>query len=666
MKTVDSKQDYLRLIEEINKHFRAYFVEAKPLISDYEYDQLIKQLEAIEKSHPEWIVPHSPTQRVGEIASAGFKQVVHTVPMLSLANTYSKAELFDFVKRVKKWSGLEEILFCAELKMDGVAVTARYEKGFFTQALTRGDGKKGEDITANLKTISSLPLQLNLANPPDILEIRGEVYMPHAAFHKANEKKEEAGEEPWANPRNAAAGSLKLLDPREVKERRLALVFYGVALDSSNSIQSQYASHQFLEEVGLPCFAPRHRLKTTDIDPIMDFAERISQERHKLGFDIDGVVVKVDDFSLREELGTTGKSPRWAVAYKFAPEQAITKIYDITVQVGRTGVLTPVAELDPVLLAGSTISRATLHNQEEIERKDIRIGDTVVIEKGGDVIPKVVEVDLSKRPSHSKSWKMPTHCPVCGTAVIHEEGEVAVRCPNRNCGDQVLRRIAFFASKDAMDIEHMGPKVVEQLIEKGFVHSIADIYALKEGQLFQLEGFKEKSVHNLLKSIDVSRTTTLPRFILSLGIKYVGEGIAEALALAAGDIETLSHMTYEELLHIEGVGEKVAQSVIDYFAETENRQEVERLLQLGIKIEKPEIKTGHAFFGKTFVLTGTLKNYSRSAAEELIKERGGKIGNSITKKTDFLLLGEEPGSKLEKAQKLGVRILTEEEFTKLL
>jgi len=663
---VYTHKEYLDLIEEIRKHDRAYFVEARPVISDYEYDQLVKKLEGIEKEHPEWITPTSPTQRVGEMATAKFKQVSHEVPMLSLANTYSEEEMGDFVKRIRKWTSQTDIEFCAELKMDGVAVSVRYEKGIYARALTRGDGKKGEDITANLKTLSSVPLTLDLKNPPDILEIRGEVFMPHKSFRSANQKKEEAGEEPWANPRNAAAGSLKLLDPKEVKARKLAIVFYGVAQESSHKIQSQFACHQFLQDVGLPTFASHHRMKTTKMEEIFTFSKKIEKERHQLDFDIDGVVVKVDDFSLREDLGTTGKSPRWAVAYKFAPEQATTKIRDIVVQVGRTGVLTPVAELEPVFLAGSTISRATLHNQEEIERKDIRVGDTVIIEKGGDVIPKVVQVDVKTRPLGTKPYKMPTTCPICASPVVHYEEEVAIRCPNPQCGEQVLRRITFFASKNAMDIEHMGPKVVQQLVEKGLVKSIADIYALNEEEISLLDGFKEKSIQNLLQSIEASRKTTLPRLIAGLCIKYVGEGVAELLAKHAGDMDNLAHMTYDELLQIEGIGEKVAESIVEYFQNPENLKEIQRLFHLGVKPEKIKTQKGHPFYGKTFVLTGSLEKYSRSEAASLIKERGGKVASSVSKKTDYVLAGEEPGSKYEKAKELNVPILSEEEFVTLL
>lgn len=661
-----SKKDYEVLIAEIEKHDRAYYTKARPLISDYDYDHLLKELEEIEKEHPEWITPASPSQRVSETLTAGFKQVAHSTPMLSLSNTYSEEELEDFVKRIEKWTGEADVDFCAELKMDGVAVSVRYEKGLYARALTRGDGKKGDDITNNLKTLRSVPLRLNLKNPPDVIEFRAEAFMPHKAFRTANQKKEEAGQEPWANPRNACAGSLKLLDPKEVSRRNLSLIFYGISEDTSHGIDSQFACHAFLRKIGLPSFSEKHTLKTSKIEKILTFADSIEEERQHLGFDIDGIVIKVDNFPLRADLGVTGKSPRWAVAYKFAPEQATTKIHQITVQVGRTGVLTPVAELEPVFLAGSTISRATLHNQEEIERKDIRVGDTVVIEKGGDVIPKVVKVDVKKRPKDSKPWKMPSKCPICSSPVVHEEGEVAVRCPNRECGDQVLRRIAYFASKDAMDIEHMGPKVVEQLVEKGLVKSIADIYALNEEELSLLDGFKEKSVENLLKSIDASRDTTLPRLILSLGIKYVGEGIAELLAKHAEDIDTLATLTEEELIEIEGVGEKVAESVVEYFDNPEHLKEIHRLFHLGVKPKKVKTQKGHPFFGKTFVLTGSLEDYSRSEAAALIKERGGKVSGSVSKKTDFVVAGEEPGSKYTKAKELSVTILTEDEFAKLL
>jgi DNA ligase (NAD+) len=661
-----TKQNYHQLIKEIEQHDRHYFEQAKPLISDYAYDQLVKKLEAIEKEHPEWILPDSPTQRIGEALTKGFKQVAHSVPMISLANTYSRSELEEFLKRVNKLLEGKKVSFCVELKMDGIALSVRYEKGHYMRALTRGDGKKGDDVTANVKTIHALPLKLHGA--PDLLEVRGEVFMPLKVFQELNQSQEEAGEEPWANPRNAAAGSLKLLDPKEVALRKLSVVFYGIAEDAERGVETQFEVHRFLSKLGLPTFDTAHRGLCHTIDEILKFADQIEKERHRLPFEIDGIVIKVNELRYHPMLGSTGKSPRFAVAYKFAPEQATTQIHAITVQVGRTGVLTPVAELKPVSLAGSMISRATLHNQEEVERKDIRIGDFVLIEKGGDVIPKVVHVDLKRRHAGSHPWKMPKKCPICGTPVVHSEGEVAVRCPNPDCQEQRIRRITFFASKDAMDIGHLGERVVEQLVEKGFVRDLSDIYRLTEKELEQLDGFKEKSIDNLLQSIDASRQVSLERLILALGIKHVGEITAELLAKRAGDIATFTKISREELEGIEGVGAKTAEAVVDYFKDPQHLKEIERLLEYGVKPRsiKRSVHQEHPFYGKIFVLTGTLHDYTRTQASQLIKERGGKVTNSVSKNTDYLLAGEDPGSKLEKAHALQVTILSESHFKKLV
>ncbi|MBS0619929.1 MAG: NAD-dependent DNA ligase LigA [Verrucomicrobia bacterium] len=662
---MSTKEAYRKLIAEIRRHDRHY-AEAKPVISDYAYDQLVKQLQEIERDHPDWVSASSPSQRLWETVSKGFRQMEHAVPMLSLANTYSREEVEDFVQRVHKLLGREEVVFCAELKMDGVAVTVLYEKGILVQALTRGDGRKGDDITANLRTIRSIPLEIDMRGT---LEVRGEVFMPHKKFQELNEEKEAAGEELWANPRNAAAGSLKLLDPKEVARRGLQATFYGFADEIHPPVPTQFQCHEYLHEIGLPCFAAAFRKRCCDVDEILKFADAIEEKRHHLPFDIDGIVIKVDLLKYHDQMGTTGKSPRWAVAYKFAPEQALTRIADITVQVGRTGVLTPVAELEPVFLAGSTIARATLHNQEEVERKDIRIGDYVVIEKGGDVIPKVVSVNLKKRPHGTRPWKMPTHCPSCGSRVIHSEEEVAVRCPNaESCPEQEMRRIIYFASKDAMDIDHLGEKVVEQLFTKKLVRRISDLYALSASDLEKLEGFKEKSIDNLLKSIAKSRHVTLARFLLALGIKYVGEGVAEILAEATGDIDALAAMSVEDLKEIQGIGEKIAHSVVQYFRDPTHLKEIHRLIERGIRLEAPKRtrRLDHLFSGKIFVLTGTLSGLSRSEATELIKERGGKVTGSVSSKTDYVLVGEDPGSKLDKARELKIEILSETDFKKLL
>lgn len=666
---MSTKREYYDLIDEVRKHDIYYFVHAKPIITDYEYDQLVKKIEAIEKQHPDWISPSSPTQRVGEALTKGFKQAEHTVPMLSLANTYSKEELEDFIKRVQKLLGHSRVHFCAELKMDGVAVTVRYENGKYVQALTRGDGRKGDDITANLRTVRSVPMELSGSHFPETLEVRGEVFMTHRVFQALNKEKQEAGEELYANPRNAAAGSLKLLSPKEVSLRKLSAVFYGVADENDPPEPTQHECHQYLKKIGLPVFDETLRERCNDIDDILKFAGKIEDKRHKLPYDIDGIVVKVDELKYHDQLGVTGKSPRWAVAYKFAPEQASTRINDITIQVGRTGVLTPVAELEPVHLAGSTISRATLHNQEEVERKDVRIGDMAIIEKGGDVIPKVVEVDKRRRPHDSRPWKMPKTCPSCGMRVVHSEDEVAVRCPNAShCPEQQMRRLAYFASKDAMDIEHLGEKVVEQLFQKKLVQRLSDVFALTKEDLAKLDGFKEKSVQNLYESIDRSRHVTLARFILALGIKYVGEGVAELLAEHVEDIDALAKMSAEELKEIPGIGDKIADSVVEYFKEPAHLKEIHLLLKHGVKPQAMKLKRrkDHAFSGKTFVLTGALQKHTRDEAARLIKERGGKVTGSVSKNTDYLVVGEDPGSKLDKARELDVAILTEEQFEKKL
>ncbi len=661
------KQDYDKLCEEIWEHNRRYYVLNKPTISDEKFDRLLNKLEKIEKEHPEWISSSSPTQRVGEEPTKGFKTVRHTVAMLSLANTYSQEEIEDFIKRIERLEGRKNQEFCCELKMDGTAVTCVYENGQFVRGVTRGDGKKGDDITSNLRTVKSLPLQLYGKDVPKKLEVRGEVYMSHDVFQKLNEEKEERGEEPWANPRNAAAGSLKLLDPKEVSERLLSVVFYAIADVDGLPVKTQTEAHKFLAKHGLPTLAEVKECR--NIDEIWKFADKVLKLRPSLPYDIDGIVIKVNSLSAQRRMGKTGKNPRWAVAYKFAAEQAETIINDITVQVGRTGVLTPVAELEPVFLAGSTISRATLHNQDEIKRKDIRIGDTVIIEKGGDVIPKVSSVVKDKRPKNSKPWHMPKKCPVCETEVKTVPGEVAVRCPNKKtCPAQGLRRLIYFAGKQAMDIEHLGEKVVEMLVKKGFVKRPSDFYRLTDEDLYQLEGFKEKSVENLLGSLEESKKVSLPRFIMALGIKYVGSETAELLAAKAGTIDKVMELSYDDLISIEGIGDKVASSIEEYFEHPSNIEELERLLELGVKPQKVKVKTfkDHPFSGKSFVLTGALENYTRQSASALIKERGGKVSSAVSSKTDYVLVGEDPGSKYDKAKKLGVAILDESQFEKLL
>jgi len=666
MHKIKTQQEYIELAEELIEHDKHYYDEAKPVISDYEYDQKMAALIQYEKAHPDHILPHSPSARISESATEGFKQRSHLAPMMSLNNTYSEEELADFIKRVHKLLEKKEVAFCCELKMDGTSLSLRYDKGHLVHATTRGNGRLGDDVTANIKTIKSVPLKLSGSHFPDVMEVRGEVILSLATFRALNAQREEEGLEPFVNPRNAAAGSLKLLDPREVAKRKLNLVTYGIG-EGQSPIATQHEVHHYLKKMGLPIAKTEYVVVCHTLDEIMKFARKIEKERDSLPFEIDGIVVKVDELKWHSQLGVTGKAPRYAVAYKFAPEQASTRINDIVVQVGRTGVLTPVAELEPIFLAGSTISRATLHNQDEVARKDIRIGDWVSIEKAGDVIPQVVKVDFKKRHKDSKPWHMPKHCPLCKTEVVHVKGEVAVRCPNPKCDGQKMKRIQYFASKHAMDIEHMGEKVAEQLVEKGLVSRISDIYLLDEKMLAQLDGFKEKSIHNLLKSIEGSRKCPLSRFIMGLGIKYVGTETAELLAEETGDIDTLIHMKEEDFVSIEGIGEKTAKAIAAFFRDADNREEIKLLLRHGVEPQKMKKKmTGHDFSGKTFVLTGALEHYSRDEAAALIKERGGKVSGSVSKNTDYVLVGEDPGSKYDKAKELGIKILSEEQFRKML
>lgn len=657
-----SHDEYLKLIDEIRYHDRLYYVLHRPVINDEAYDQLFQRLLNAEKSHPEWVKNTSPSQRVSDLPSKGFGTVTHDVPMLSITNTYSEQEVADFMTRVHKMSQVDS--YFAELKMDGVAVSMTYKKGHLVQAATRGDGSKGDDITANAYMIEALPLQLSGA--PDLLVLRGEVFLPHKAFEKVNHERMLAGEEIFANPRNAAAGSLKLLNPVIVAKRGLSIIFYGVAKSSEKVVSYQHEIPHYMTSLGLP--AMKEHALCHSLSDIMAFADKIHHKRASLPFDIDGIVVKVDRLALHDEIGYTGRSPRFAIAYKFMAASAETRIKAITLQIGRTGVITPVAELDPVLLAGSTIARATLHNEEEIARKDIRVGDYVIIQKGGDVIPKIVEVVLAKRPEGLHAWKMIASCPSCGTHLVKDEEGVAVRCPNSaTCPAQQLERLIFFVSKEAMDIENLGVKVMEQLFQKGLVKRFSDIYGLTAEQLATLSGFKEKSVTNLLTAIDKSRSVALGRFLLALGIRHVGAQTADEIAAVAGSLERLFAMTENDFLAIVGIGETVVKSLTAFFSDPAHRAEIDRLLALGVQpFQKAPTRTDHLFSGKNFVLTGSLQHYTRHEAAALITDRGGKVSDSVSKKTDFLLAGQEAGSKLAKAESLKIRILSEEEFQKLL
>lgn len=662
-----TRQEYERLCDEAWRHNRLYFQEAKPIISDDEYDQLIKKIEKIEKEHPDWISDTSPTQRIGERPLSGFQDVVHKKPMLSLEKAFTKDELIDFDARLKRLLGVDSIDYTAEVKMDGLAISVTYEEGKFVRAVTRGDGKVGSDVTQNLKTLRVLPLRLFGERPPHQLEVRGEVFLPKSAFEAMNEERQLRGEALWANPRNAAAGSLKLLDPKEVAKRQeLSVFFYGLVYDTGVPVKRQSEVPEYLKSLGLPTL-PHHTL-CHSIDDVMAFIQATEKGREDLPFGIDGVVIKIDDLQAFEELGTTGKHPRGAIAYKFAAEQAWTRICDITVQVGRTGVLTPVAELEPTQVAGSTISRATLHNFDEIARKDIRVGDYVLIERGGDVIPKVLQVDPSKRSKESKPFPIPTRCPSCHGELYKDPEEVALRCLNIQCPEQCIRRLSHFVSKAGLEIENLGEKVVEQLFQKGFVRTFSDILTLTKEKLAELDGFKEKSINNLLNSIEKAKKTTLARLIMALGIRHVGTQSAEILAFHAGSIVGLMKCSKEALLNLSGIGEKVASSIVDFFANEENRREIQALVDNGLTCTQEDFThfKEHPFYNKTLVLTGTLKEFTRHEAEQKIKSVGGKVSDSVSKKTDFLVVGVDAGSKLEKAKKLAVPVLTEAEFLKII
>lgn len=658
---------YKELCREVWQHNHFYYVEQAPRISDQEFDQLLRQIEELERAHPEWVTPASPTQRVGESLTEGFRTLPHRVPMLSLANSYSQEELQSFFDRMERRIDPKLLSYTAEIKMDGTAVSLVYEKGELVRGVTRGDGQRGDEVTHNLRTIRSLPLEITTSFPPSWIEVRGEVFIPLTPFRRLNQKRQEEGLEPWANPRNAAAGSLKLLDPSICAERPLSIALYGVAESRGREVHAQHEAFALMEELGLPTVDHWRLCKTSK--EVWQFIEEIEKKRPHLPYEIDGVVVKVDRFSLQEELGATGKAPRWAIAYKFSPEQAETTLRAITLQVGRTGVLTPVAELEPVHLAGSRISRATLHNVEEIARKEIREGDRVVIEKGGDVIPKVVRVIQEARPAKSHPWKIPHHCPSCGASVEKREGEVALRCTNPQCGGRQLERLIHFVGKNALDIDHLGPKILTQLVELGLVAEPADLFQLTYEQVAQLEGFQERATRNLIESLERARHPTLPRFLHALQIPTIGIGTAEMLAGHFGTLEGVMEATQEELLSLEGVGEVVAEAILTFFSDPYQLRQIEALRAAGVVPEegKPALQhKGHPFAGKSFVLTGTLEHFTRQEAREEIIKRGGKVSSAVSSKTDYLVMGEEPGSKEEKARSLGVPIWDEAFFLKKL
>lgn len=661
---MQAKDEYKKLLKEIKKHNELYYQESKPIISDYEYDLLVKEAEKIESLHPEWVDKSSPTKTIATDALGHFSLATHTFPMMSLSNTYSEEELEAFIHRMEKMTETFGIEFNVELKMDGVALSVIYERGKLIQAVTRGNGKEGDDVTANALTICNLPHQIDYK---ERLELRGEVYLPLVEFRRLNEEREALGLDLYANPRNAASGSLKLIDPKESGKRRLHIMLYDVA-NTQKDLKRQSEIAHFLRSLDLPVPGKDLSYKAKSAKEILTFAESVEKRRPTLPFEIDGIVVKVNDLDLRSTLGATNKCPRWAVAYKFAAEQAETQVESISVQVGRTGVLTPVANLTPVFLSGSTISRATLHNQDEIDRKDIREKDYVIIEKGGDVIPKVVSV--VKKPGHKRSpkWHIPNSCPDCKGPVIQKEGEVAIRCKaGAKCTGQYIARVKHFISKGAMNIENFGVKVVERFFELGLISRLPDIYKIEAKDLEGLEGFKERSIEVLLTSIENSKKCELYRFIFALGIPFVGVVAARTIADYVKDIDTFLKVSKDELIELEGIGEKLAAAFAEYLSDRSHVEEIKEFLALGVNPKPVEEKRGdHLFSEKTFVITGTLDGYERAVAKELIEARGGSVSSSISKLTNYLLLGKNPGSKYNKAVKLGVEILDEDEFKQLL
>jgi DNA ligase (NAD+) len=646
---------------EIEDHNRRYYEEAAPVIPDRDYDRLYRELLDLEARFPQLIKPDSPTRRVGGQPLRAFTQIAHRAPMLSLDNTYSEEEVAAFYRRMERLLPNEKIPVVVEPKVDGVAVSLLYEEGRLQYAATRGDGTTGDDITQNIRTIRSVPKQLKGA-APRIFEVRGEVFMTKEGFAKLNAERNEAGLPVFANPRNSAAGSLKQLDPAITARRPLGVVFYGTGAVEGLELRHHSELFPLLKKLGLPC--NERWWKANSLAQILDAIHELEKVRHDFIYETDGAVVKVDSFAQRESLGMTAKSPRWAMAFKYEAERVETRLLDILIQVGRTGVLTPVAALEPVVVSGSRVARATLHNEEEIERKDIRIGDTVVIEKAGEVIPAVVSVRADLRDGSEKKFRMPAKCPVCGSKVVKDEGQVAVRCVNAQCPAQLKRRIEHFASRGAMDIEGLGEAMVEQLVERGLVREVSNIYGLTSEQLTGLERMGEKSVANLLDAIERSKAQPLWRLLFGLGILHVGVSAARALAEHFEDLEALMAASPEELQRIPDVGEVVGASIAQFFREPGNREMIEKLRAAGLRLtsERKARPTGDSKIkGTTWVITGTLSK-PRDEFAELIIRQGGKVSGSVSKKTSFVLAGEEAGSKLTKARTLGIRVVDEAEF----
>ncbi|MGF7429725.1 NAD-dependent DNA ligase LigA [Thermoanaerobacterium thermosaccharolyticum] len=648
------------LKDKLNHHNYMYYVLDRPEISDYEYDMMMRELIKLEEEHPEFKTPDSPTQRIGGEPIKEFEPFTHVVVMQSLANAFTEGELRDFDRRVR--SSVGDVEYVVELKIDGLSVELIYENGIFTIGSTRGDGYVGENVTNNLKTIKSIPLRLkdNLN-----LIVRGEVFMPRASFEKLNEERELNGESLFANPRNAAAGSLRQLNPKITAKRDLDIFVFNLQRIEGVELKTHVEALEFLKEQGFK--VSPHLKKCKNIDEVIEDINYIRTIRDSLPYDTDGAVVKVNDLEKREILGSTVKDPRWAIAFKYPAERQKTKVKDIIVQVGRTGALTPTAILEPVKIAGSIVSRATLHNEDYIKEKDIRIGDTVIIQKAGEVIPEVVSVVVEDRKGHEKYFNMPDTCPECGATTVRLPGEAVTRCTGLNCPAKLKRGIIHFASKDAMDIDGLGPAVIGQLLDNHLIHNIADLYYLKYDDLIKLDRMGDKSVKNLLNAIEESKGRDLDRVIFGLGIDLIGSKAASILANHFKTMDSLEEASFDELTNIEEVGPKMADSIIAFFKEKQNKEILDKLKEAGVNmVKKKSENTSNIFDGLTFVLTGTLSNYTRDEAKQLIEERGGKVTGSVSKKTNYVVAGTDPGSKLSKAQQLGVKVIDEEEFENML
>lgn len=658
------------LRKEINYHNHLYYVLNQPEISDTEYDGLVAELLDIERELPELITPDSPTQRVGAPPDEAFQPVQHRYPMLSLENAVSREELEAFEARIRRWlepDGPDIIEYVCEVKIDGVAVALSYREGLFAAAATRGDGLVGEDITANIKTIAAVPLRLLVSEPPSDLEVRGEVYLPKGEFGRLNRIRSEAGEPLFANPRNAGAGSLRQLDPKITAERNLDVFAYAVGYVADQAATSHWDMLDFLRKAGFKV-NPDIRLAKS-IREVYDICVQWQEKRHDLPYEIDGVVVKVNSLALQERLGATSKAPRWCIAYKFPPEERNSVVRDIVVHVGRTGALTPAAIFNPVRVAGSTITTATLHNEDELRRRDIRIGDTVVVRKAGDVIPEVVAPVVSKRTGKERIFKMPTKCPVCGADVLRPAGEAVARCTGAACPAQRFERLYHFGSRGAMDIEGLGPSVIQALLEKGLVRDVADLYYLSKDVLKEsAEHFQDKAAGNLYQAIKASKSRGMARLIFGLGVRHVGAHVAEVLAEHFGSVPELRKASLSELLEVDEVGPAIAESIVTFFSEKQNLRVLDKLEKAGVKTEAL-VAGGVAstrLAGLSFVITGSLADYSRNEAEIAVKASGGRVSSSVSRATDYVIAGENPGTKYQKAQQLGVTILDEEGFKRML